>query len=230
MTLSTGYGRFAAAVNSLLVLLLLSLVPLHAQTAPAGPAIKLVVLGDSLAAGLGLKPEQSFPSRLEAALRAQGRNVTILNQGVSGDTTAGGLDRVDWLLADKPDIALIELGANDALRGLDPALAERNLSAIIEKLKAAGVTVWLAGMMAPRNFGPEYVAAFDGLYKRLADKYQAPLYPFILDGVAQDPTLNQADGLHPNVRGAQVIADRLLPFVTRNLDAYAQTVHRPSRP
>jgi acyl-CoA thioesterase-1 len=230
MTLSTGYGRFAAAFNSLLVLLVLPLVPLHGQTAPAGSATKLVVLGDSLAAGLGLKPEQSFPSRLEAALRAQGRNITILNQGVSGDTTAGGLDRVDWLLADKPDIVMIELGANDALRGLDPALAERNLSAIIEKLKAAGVTAWLAGMMAPRNFGPEYVAAFDGLYKRLANKYQVSLYPFILDGVAQDPALNQADGLHPNVRGAQVIADRLLPFVARNLDAYAQTVHRPPRP
>jgi acyl-CoA thioesterase-1 len=230
MALSTGYGRFAAAVNSLLVVVLLSLAPLHAQTAPTGAAIKLVFLGDSLAAGLGLKPEQSFPSRLEAALKAQGRSVRVLNQGVSGDTTAGGLDRVDWLLTDKPDIVLIELGANDALRGLDPALAERNLSAIIEKLKAAGVTVWLAGMMAPRNFGPEYVAAFDGLYKRLADKYQVPLYPFILDGVAQDPALNQADGLHPNVHGAQVIADRLLPFVIRNLDAYAQTVHRAPRP
>ena len=230
MALSTGYGRFAAAVNSLLVLLVLPLASLHAQTAPDASAIKLVVLGDSLAAGLGLKPEQSFPSRLEAALRAQGRNVAILNQGVSGDTTAGGLDRVDWLLADKPDIVLIELGANDALRGTDPTVAERNLAAIIEKLKPAGVTVWLAGMMAPRNFGPEYVAAFDSLYKRLADKYQLPLYPFILDGVAQDPALNQADGLHPNVRGAQVVADRLLPFVTRNLDAYAQTVHRAPRP
>src|SRR5260370_1134041 len=210
MSLITGYGRFAAAFNSLLLVLLLGFTPANAQTAP----VKLVVLGDSLAAGLGVKPEQSFPARLEAALKAQGRNVAIANQGVSGDTTAGGLDRVDWLLGDKPDIVMIELGANDALRGTDPAVAERNLSAIIEKLKAAGVTVWLAGMMAPRNFGPDYVAAFDGLYKRLADKYQVPLYPFILDGVAQDPALNQADGLHPNVRGAQIIADSLLPFVT----------------
>jgi len=230
MSLSTGYGRFAAAFNSLVVAMALCLAPAYAQTAPTGSAVKLVVLGDSLAAGFGVKPEQSFPSRLEAVLKAQGRNVAILNQGVSGDTTAGGLDRVDWLLGDKPDIVLIELGANDALRGTDPAVAERNLAAIIEKLKAAGITVWLAGMMAPRNFGPEYVAAFDGLYKRLADKYQVPLYPFILDGVAQDPALNQADGLHPNVRGAQIIADRLLPFVSKNLDAYAQTVHRPPRP
>jgi len=202
----------------------------EAQTVPASSAIKIVVLGDSLAAGLGVKPEQSFPARLEAGLKAEGRDVTIVNQGVSGDTTAGGLDRVDWLLGDKPDIVLLELGANDALRGLDPALAERNLAAVIEKLKAAGVTVWLAGMMAPRNFGPEYVASFDGLYKRLSDKYQVPLYPFILDGVAQDPALNQADGLHPNVKGAQIIADKLLPFAAQNLDSYAQTVHRPARP
>jgi acyl-CoA thioesterase-1 len=225
-----GYGGFAAAVNSLLAAFVLLLAPAYAQTAPAGSTIKLAVLGDSLAAGLGVKPEQSFPSRLEATLKAEGRNAAIINQSVSGDTTAGGLDRVDWLLGDKPDIVLVELGANDALRGTDPAVTERNLSAIIEKLKAAGVTVWLAGMMAPRNFGAEYVAAFDGLYKRLSDKYQVPLYPFILDGVAQDAALNQADGLHPNTRGAQIIADRLLPFVTKNLDAYAATVHRPARP
>jgi acyl-CoA thioesterase-1 len=226
MSLSTGYGRFAAAFNSLLVLLAFALAPAYAQTTP----VRIVVLGDSLAAGLGIKPEQSFPSRLEAALKAQGRNVAIANQGVSGDTTAGGLARVDWLLGDKPDIVLIELGANDALRGTDPAVPERNLAATIEKLKAAGVTVWLAGMMAPRNFGADYVAKFDGLYQRLSDKYQVPLYPFILDGVAQDPALNQPDGLHPNVKGAQIIADKLLPFAAKNLDAYAQTVHRPPRP
>ncbi len=230
MNLSMGYGGFAAAVNSLLVAFVLVLSPAYAQTAPTASAIKIAVLGDSLAAGLGVKPEESFPSRLEAVLKGQGRNVAIANQGVSGDTTAGGLDRVDWLLGDTPDIVLVELGANDALRGTDPAVTERNLSAIIEKLKAAGVTVWLAGMMAPRNFGAEYVAAFDGLYKRLSDKYRVPLYPFILDGVAQDAVLNQADGLHPNTRGAQIVADRLLPFVTRNLDAYAETVHRPARP
>src|SRR5262249_51983730 len=159
-----------------------------------------------------------------------GRNVVIVNHGVSGDTTAGGLDRVDWMLGDKPDIVLVELGANDALRGTDPAVTERNLAAIIEKLKAAGVTVWLAGMLAPRTFGADYDTAFDGLYKRLSDKYQVPLYPFILDGVAQDPALNQADGMHPNVKGAQIVADKLLPFVTHNLDAYAKAVHRPARP
>jgi acyl-CoA thioesterase-1 len=153
-----------------------------------------------------------------------------MNQGVSGDTTAGGLDRLDWMLGDKPDIVLVELGANDALRGLDPAAAERNLDAIITKLKAAGVTVWLAGMMAPRNFGPDYVRQFDGLYKRLADKYQLPLYPFILDGVAQDPALNQADGLHPNPKGVDVVVAHLLPFVTKTLDSYAASVRRPASP
>lgn len=198
----------------------------HAQGAP----VRIAVLGDSLAAGFGVKPAESFPARLEADLKAQGRNVTVLNHGVSGDTTAGGLDRIDWMLADKPDIVLVELGANDALRGTDPAVTEKNLDAIVAKLKGAGVTVWLAGMLAPRNFGSDYVEKFDGLYKRIAEKYQVPLYPFILDGIAQDPVYIQADGLHPNPKGAQVLADRLLPFVTKNLDDHATAVHRPARP
>ena len=201
-------------------------VSVHAQTTP----LKLAILGDSLTAGYGLKPEQAFPVRLEAALRAQGRNVTVLNHGVSGDTTAGGLERADWMLADKPDIVLIDLGANDALRALDPATAERNLDALIAKLKAAGVGVWLAGMLAPRNFGPEYGRQFDALYKRLASKYDVPLYPFFLDGVARDPALNQGDGIHPNPKGVDLIVERILPFVTKNLDDHAAAVHRPPRP
>ena len=229
MILSIAYGRFAAAVNSLLVTILLCLAP-HAQPHAQSTPVKLAILGDSLAAGFGVKPEQAIPARLEAALKAQGRNVAVINHGVSGDTTAGGLDRVDWMLADKPDIVMVELGANDALRGLDPATAERNLDAIIAKLKAAGVTVWLAGMLAPRNFGPEYAQQFDGLYKRLADKYNVPLYPFFLDGVAQDAALNQADGIHPNPKGVDIIVERLLPFVTKNLDDYAASVRRPARP
>ena len=225
MRFAFAYGRFAALVNSLLLVILLVSGSANAQSAP----IKIAVLGDSLAAGYGVTPEQAFPARLEALLKARGRKVTVLNQGVSGDTTAGGLDRIDWMLADKPDIVLVELGGNDALRGLDPATTEKNLAAIVEKLQAAHVTVWLAGMMAPRNLGSDYVTAFDGLYKRIADKYKVPLYPFILDGVAQDPALNQADGLHPNPKGAQIVADRLLPFVTKNLDD-AQAVHRSSHP
>jgi acyl-CoA thioesterase-1 len=212
-------------VNSLLLILVLGIAPASAQNAP----IKIAVLGDSLAAGFGVKPAEAFPVRLEAGLKAQGRNVTVLNHGVSGDTTAGGLDRIDWMLADKPDIVLVELGGNDALRGTDPAVTEKNLSAIVEKLKAAGVTVWLAGMYAPRNLGADYVTAFDGLYKRIADKYGVPLYPFILDGVAQDRAFIQADGIHPNPKGAQVVADKLLPFVAKNLDD-APAVHRPARP
>jgi acyl-CoA thioesterase I len=230
MKLGKGYGRFAAMVNSLLVLLFCS-IPALAQIAPAPTApLKLAILGDSLTAGFGVKAQQAIPARLEAALKAEGRTVTVLNDGVSGDTSAGGLDRVDWILGDKPDIVMVELGANDALRAIDPASTERNLSAIIEKLKAAGVTVWLAGMMAPRNLGPDYVAAFDGIYKRLADKYHAPLYPFVLDGVAQDPSLNQADGLHPNPEGVDIIVQHMLPFVTENLDLYAASVHRAPRP
>ena len=231
-TFGTGYGGFAAMVNSRLAALvalflcLLAAPGLQAQTAP----IKLAVLGDSLAAGYGVKPDQAIPARLEAALKAAGRNVSVINHGVSGDTTAGGVERLDWMLADKPDIVLVELGANDALRGSDPAGTERNLDAIITKLKAAGVAVWLAGMLAPRNYGPEYAAQFDGLYKRLAEKHGVPLYPFFLDGVAQEPTLNQADGIHPSPKGVDIVVERLLPFVTQNLDTYAASVRRPARP
>ncbi|MFZ5782814.1 MAG: arylesterase [Pseudomonadota bacterium] len=230
MYLHTGYGRFAARVNSLLIAILCALTALSPAHAQDAPAVRLAVLGDSLAAGYGVSPKDAFPARLEAALRKEGRNVTVINHGVSGDTTAGGLERVDWMLADKPDIVLVELGANDALRALDPAEAERNLDAIITRLQKAGITVWLAGMLAPRNFGPEYAKQFDGLYKRLADKHGVPLYPFFLDGVAQDPALNQPDGIHPNPKGVGVIVERILPFVTRNLDSHAQAVRRPARP
>ena len=225
MKSAKGYGRFAAAVNSLL-LVLLSLATAHAQSAP----VKIAVLGDSIAAGYGLKPADAFPARLEAALRAEGRNVTILNHGVSGDTSAGGVDRLDWMLADKPDIVFVELGGNDALRGIDPAVTERNLDTIIARLRAAKVAVWLAGMLAPRNLGSDYTASFDALYKKLADKYDVPLYPFILEGVAQDAELNQADGIHPNSKGVGVIVQHLLPFVTGNLDRHAAALHRPARP
>ena len=231
MIFGIGYGGFAAAVNSRIAALLALVLCFVAMTAQAqsGP-VKIAVLGDSLAAGYGVKPDQAFPARLQAALQQRARNVTILNHGVSGDTTAGGVERIDWMLADKPDIVLVELGGNDALRGSDPAGTERNLDAIITKLKDAGVTVWLAGMLAPRNYGPEYAAQFDGLYKRLADKHGVPLYPFFLDGVAQDPALNQADGIHPNPKGVDIVVERILPFVTKNLDDYATSVRRPARP
>ncbi|TAJ37974.1 MAG: arylesterase [Reyranella sp.] len=236
MIFGIGYGGFAAAVNSrisafLALVLCLAAATGHTQSGPAqSGTVKIAVLGDSLAAGYGVKPEQAFPARLQAALQRRARNVTILNHGVSGDTTAGGVERIDWMLADKPDIVLVELGGNDALRGSDPAGTERNLDAILTKLKAAGVTVWLAGMLAPRNFGPEYAAQFDGLYKRLAEKHGVPLYPFFLDGVAQDPALNQADGIHPNPKGVDIVVERILPFITKNLDDYATPVRSPPRP
>lgn len=235
MKLQSRYGGFAAPVNSRIaafvaLVLCLAAAAAHAQTGQTGAEpVKLAILGDSLAAGYGLAPAQAFPARLQAALKDRGRNVTVINHGVSGDTTMGGLERIDWMMADKPDIVLVELGGNDMLRALDPAATERNLDAIIDKLKQAGATVWLVGMLAPRNFGPEYVQQFDGIYKKLADKHGIPLYPFFLDGVAQDPALNQPDGIHPNAKGVDILVERILPFVTKNLDD-AASVRRPARP
>ena len=229
MNLANGYGRFAAAVNSLLILLVCLLTGIGQVYAQAAPT-RIAILGDSLAAGYGVKPAEAIPARLQAALKQEGRNVEILNHGVSGDTSAGGLDRIDWMMADKPDIVMVELGGNDALRAIDPATTERNLDAIVAKLKDAKVTVWLVGMLAPRNLGPQYAQSFDGIYKRIADKHGLPLYPFILEGVAQDPALNQADGIHPNPKGVDVVVKNLLPFVNSNLEDYAASVRRPARP
>lgn len=183
--------------------------------APAEAATKLVALGDSLTAGLGLPPEESFPVRLQAALAADGHPVEVINGGVSGDTTAGGLARLDWSLADHPDFALVEFGANDALRGLDPAETRANLDRILARLQAAHVKVLFCGMKALSNWGPDYTDKFEAIYPDLAKKYDAPLYPFFLDGVALDPALNQADMLHPNAKGVEVIVKRLLPAVEK---------------
>jgi acyl-CoA thioesterase I len=217
MDLAFAYGRFAAAVNSLLLVLLLGLSA-HAQSGP----VKIAVLGDSLAAGYGVRPDQSFPVRLEAALKAAGRNVTVLNQGVSGDTTAGGLDRLDWMLADKPDVVLVELGANDALRGIDPDLTRAALTEIVQRLKARKIAVMLCGMLAPPNYGADYVARFNSIYPDLAKKYGVPLYPFFLDGVAADAKLNQADGIHPTAPGVDIIVRNILPTVEAFLGTIAE--------
>jgi len=186
--------------------------------------------GDSLTAGYGLPAGQAFAARLEAWLHDRGIAARVVNAGVSGDTTAGGLARLDWALADKPDIVLVEFGANDMLRGIDPKVTYDNLDKIMARIAQSGAKILLLGMKAASNWGREYQTEFDAIYPALAEKYHAPLYPFFLDGVATDAALNQADGLHPNVRGAQIIADHLLPFAAKNLDAYAQTVHRPPRP
>ena len=171
------------------------------------------MLGDSLAAGLGVKPEQSFPSRLEAALKAQGRNVAVLNQGVSGDTTAGGVRRVDWALRLKPEIVILELGVNDALRGQKLAGVRANLDQMIMRFQAAGVRVLVAGMRLPPNYGDRYAEDFHRLYAEVARAHQAPLMPFFLDGVGAVARLNQADGIHPTAEGYAIVVDRLWPYL-----------------
>ncbi len=183
--------------------------------------MRLTVLGDSLAAGYGLALADAFPARLEAALRADGYAVEVLNAGVSGDTTAGGRARLDWTLADAPDAVIVELGANDGVRGIDPGRVFDNLDAIVGELKARGVAVLLAGMRAPPNYGRAYGEAFNSIYPRLADKHDVPLYPFFLEGIAARPEFNQPDGLHPNARGVEAIVERIAPYVKRLLESAA---------
>jgi acyl-CoA thioesterase-1 len=176
---------------------------------------EILVFGDSIAAGFGLPQQEAFPARLEAKLRADGLAVHVINAGVSGDTTADGLARLDWSLADKPDLVILELGANDALRGLDPAAVRANLDKLIGKIEASGAKLLLAGMQAPSNWGEQYQQAFNGIYPELAEAHGIPLYPFVLDGVALDPKLNQPDGLHPNERGVAIIVEHIAPYVAR---------------
>jgi len=175
--------------------------------------IKLVAFGDSLTAGLGLPATSAFPAKLEAALRARGYKVDVSNAGVSGDTVADGLARLDWSIPDGTDAVIVELGANDTLRGLDPKLARSGLDEIVKRLRQRHVEVMLAGMLAPRNLGAEYSAQFDPIYPDLAKTYDLVLYPFFLDGVATDPKLNQADGMHPTADGVDIIVARILPSV-----------------
>jgi acyl-CoA thioesterase-1 len=183
--------------------------------AAAAPPIKLLAFGTSLTQGYGLPPGTEFTVIMQQKLKAAGINATLINAGVSGDTSSDGLSRLDWSLADHPDAAIVEMGSNDALRGIDPALTDKNISAMLAKFKAAHVPVLLLGMKAPRNLGPEYQKAFDPIYPKLAKAYGVLLYPFVLDGVALNPKLNQADGMHPNPAGVKVIVDRMLPFVVK---------------
>jgi acyl-CoA thioesterase-1 len=175
--------------------------------------IKLVAFGDSLTAGLGLPAASAFPARLEAALRARGYHVDVVNAGVSGDTVADGLARLDWSIPQDADAVIVELGANDALRGLDPVRTRASLDEIVKRLRQRDVAVMLAGMVAPPNLGQEYSAQFDPIYPDLAKAYDLPLYPFFLDGVAADAKLNQADGMHPTAEGVDIIVTRILPTV-----------------
>lgn len=180
--------------------------------------LTIVTLGDSLSAGYKLPRDAAFTSQLEAALKARGYDVRVPNTGVSGETTAGGLSRLDWLLADRPDMVIVELGANDGLRGIDPAATRANLDRILTRLKQKGVAVLLAGMLAPRNLGPEYGQAFDALYPDLAKAHGVAFHPFFLEGVAMDPALNQEDGMHPTAEGVAVIVRNILPRVITVLD------------
>ena len=210
---SRSYGKPGAPVQRLrraaaaLGLLAMLLSPAAAADAP----IRIVVLGDSLSAGFGLAAQDALPAKLERALKAKGHNVTIENAGVSGDTAAGGLGRLDWSVPDGTDAVILELGANDALRGADPKQTRRSLEAIIRRLKERRIAVLLAGMLAPRNFGEDYVNAFDPIYPELAAAHDLILYPFILDGVAGDRALNLSDGIHPTAAGVDIIVAGMLP-------------------
>ena len=205
------YGTFVLQVQRLAAL---AMVTLWCGLAAAtdGP-VKIVVLGDSLSAGLGLPAEAAFPAKLAVALKAKGIAVTVANAGVSGDTASGGLGRLDWSVPECTEAVILELGANDALRGLDPKLTKAALDTTLSKLKERRIAVLLAGMMAPRNMGAEYVRSFDAIFPALASIHDVVLYPFFLEGVAGDAKLNQPDGLHPTAAGIDIIVARILPKV-----------------
>ncbi len=185
--------------------------------------LHLLVIGDSLTAGYGLAEEDAFPARLEAALSDLGHDVRVEASSVSGDTTAGGRARLSWALGasrkDHPDAVMVELGANDALRGFDPEVTFRNLSAILTELQAREIPILLAGMRAPPNMGRDYTERFNDVFPRLAQQHEVIFYPFFLDGVAAEPALNQADGMHPNADGVEEIVRRITPAVIELLDA-----------
>lgn len=196
------------------------LAPAAARAEATQPGeIRLLMLGDSITAAYGLARQEGLPARIQALLREAGRKVRVLDAGVSGDTTAGGRARIQWALADRPQAAIVALGGNDGLRGLTPAQMKANLEAILDALKARGIPTLLAGMIAPpnlgRDYGQEFAAVFEALHRERPDVI---FYPFLLDGVAGDPALNQPDRIHPNAEGAEIIARRMLPFIETLLD------------
>jgi len=197
------------------VLLLSMLLLLAAPGLACARPLKILALGTSLTQGYGLPPGTEFTVQLQAALKGAGIDTEIDNAGVSGDTSADGLARLDWSLADHPGAVILELGSNDMLRGTPPSETEKKLRAILVRLNTAHIPVLLVGMKAQRNLGPDYVRAFDGIYPRLAAQTGVLFYPFILDGIAMNPKLNQADGMHPNPAGVKVIVARMLPVVKR---------------
>jgi acyl-CoA thioesterase-1 len=189
--------------------------------AAAGPAAaetyRIVAFGDSLMAGYQLGPGESFPEKLETALKAKGHDVVIANAGVSGDTSSGGLSRLDWSVPDGTDLVILGLGANDMLRGVSPEITGKNLEEMIVRLKGRGIEVLLAGMLAAPNLGPDYARAFDSIYPRLAEEHDLALYPFLLDGVATQRDLLLEDGMHPNAAGIDRMVEGVMPLVERKL-------------
>ena len=204
-----------------LIMSLMTTQTVFAQTPASSPAkpVKMVVLGDSLSAGLGLSATAAFPARLQKALETKGIKVEMINAGVSGDTTSGGRDRLDWSIPEGTDAVILELGANDALRGTNPEITRAALTDILTRLKARRIAVLLCGMLAPPNYGSDYADRFNAIYPTLSKSFGVPLYPFFLEGVAADAKLNQADGLHPTAEGVDIIVKNILPSVEAFLGA-----------
>ncbi len=194
--------------------------PIAVPTAAADRPVRIVALGDSLTAGHGLSADAAFPVKLEKALRAKGLAVEVINAGVSGDTASGGLARLDWSVPDGTEGVIVELGANDMLRGIGPDITEKNLDAMLARLKERNIPVLLAGMRAAPNLGPDYQASFDNIYPHLAEKYGVALYPFFLDGVAADRAYLLEDGMHPNAVGIDRIVEKMLPTVEKTMAAH----------
>lgn len=235
-SMARSYGTFASLVERGLfpfvhmIVLAMTLTAAgmalaQGSAADAAKPIKVIVLGDSLSAGLGLSASDAFPAKLQKSLKDKGIDVDIGNAGVSGDTASGGLDRLDWSVPEGTAGVIVELGANDALRGTDPSVTRAALSDIVGRLKARGIAVLLCGMLAPPNYGSDYAARFNTIYPDLAKSYGVALYPFFLDGVAADAKLNQADGLHPTAAGVEIIVTRIMPTV----EAFLGTIRGQSR-
>jgi acyl-CoA thioesterase-1 len=203
--------KFQTVRNAAAALIFSALPVSPAHAAP----VSIVALGDSLTAGYGLDPGEAFPEQLERALRERGHDVTVANAGVSGDTASDGLARLEWSVPADADIVIVELGANDALRGIDPKVTREALTRIVDALKQRGQTVLLAGMLAPPNLGRDYGSAFNSIYPDLAARFDVPLYPFFLEGVAAQRSLNQADGIHPTAQGVDRIVRGILPAVQK---------------
>jgi acyl-CoA thioesterase-1 len=207
------------AMRAALLFVVLSISAAFPVKVQAASPVRIVALGDSLTAGYGLESGQDFPTKLQEKLISEGIEAKVDNAGVSGDTSAGGLSRVDWAVDGdpKPNLVIVALGANDMLRGLDSSVTQKNLAGILDKLKEKKIPALLVGMQSPTNLGPAFQGKFDRIYKELADQYDVPLYPFFLEGVAMKAEYNQGDGIHPNQKGVAIVVDNIFPSVKKAL-------------